>query len=774
MKKIFLSLLILASTQLFAQNITISGKITDSISGEDMINATISSQKSFVNSNSFGFYSISVPTGKQQIVTTHFGYSPKQITENFTKDTVINFSISPQDIEIKQVTVKANRQKQNQYSLDITQANRMPTLLGEKDYIKNLLLLPGVTAGSEGSSNLYVRGGSADQNLILLDNVPVYNANHLFGFFSVFNSDALKSVTLLKGGIPARYNGRSSSVLDIYMKEGNLKKYEANISLGLLSSKATIEGPIIKNKSSFILSARRTYIDLLFRPFSKSIADNTQTGYYFWDLNFKINTKIKEKNRLFFSVYTGEDKGFIKQNTEEDNGQEYNLLKGEQNLGWGNITSSARWQSILSNKASLNTTISFSKFQFQTINDYYSLGIFQPVRETEKDTTEEKYYYSNSSGIQDVAIKTNLDYYLNQHNQIKIGAKAIYHEFYPSFTSESFSDNYTNFNIEKSTSQKNIYSTEFACYIEDHVKLGNWFNANFGANFNVFFVDNKLYKSLEPRILFDISLSPKTNIQTSYSAVNQYIHLLTNSSVSMPTDLWVPVTGKIKPIKSEIYDFGITYDNSNYLFSSSVFYKTGKNFIKYLPGVNLLEIETDWQDKVATGKGYSYGLELLAKKQSGKLTGWISYTYSRSFRIFEDINFGKTFPFKYDRPHNLNVVLLYNINKNISLSGNFVLMSGYNTTFAKQYYSTIESSHIQGGVSSYYDNINNLRTPIYHRADISINFEKQKKRGVRTWNIGIYNVYNRLNPYTLEMWGTGMRGISIFPFMPSISYSFKF
>ena len=770
-KKILLLPILFIFINTFSQNYTINGIISDSLSSESIINAVVSIEntKKYSVANEYGFYSITANKGEVLLTTRIIGYKSKQIKFNLNKDTVLDIYLQKKDVEINEVVVTGNNKYQsNTYNLDITKAKRIPVLLGEKDLMKSLLLSPGISTGSEGSSNLYVRGGSADQNLILLDNVPVYNANHLFGFLSVFNPDALKSVKIIKGGIPARYNGRASSVVDIHMKEGDLKQFHSNISVGLLASKFTIESPIIKNKSSFILSARRTYLDLLFLPISKKVADNTLTGYYFWDINFKINSKINDKNRIFFSLYTGKDKGFVKLKEEKKENQIYNYSKGEQNLRWGNLTSSLRWFSIISPKISLNTALIYSKFKFQTINDYHKLTIYEQT-----DTSEQKYYYENSSGIQDIALKTNADFYLNNSNHIKIGGKIIYHEFYPSFTSEAFSDNYSEFNIEKTTSQNNIYATEFSTYLEDEIKFKSWFRTNLGVNFNGFFVDNNLYKSLEPRILFDFRITKKINVQTSYSKITQYIHLLTNSSVSMPTDLWVPATGKIKPIKSDIYDFGIVFNNNKFLLSSSIFYKTGQNFIKYLPGINILEIETDWQEKVATGKGYSYGLELMLEKKYGKLTGWISYTYSRSFRTFENINFGKEFPFKYDRPHNLNIVVFYNFNKNISLAGNFILMSGYNTTFAEQHFFTSNLIGINSSLD-HYSTINNLRTPIYHRADISINFAKQKKRGRRIWSVGIYNFYNRLNPYVLETTDDSLLGICIFPIIPSISYSFKF
>ena len=761
-------LIISFAISLFSQNFTVSGIIKDSTSSENLIGVTVVEQnkQKFTTCNEYGFYSLSLPKGKNTVIFSYTGFENIILQLDLQKDTIINIDLFPQSVELQKIVISSQNKKMNTYNLLMGKISIMPVIAGESDILKILLLTPGVTAGNEGSASLNVRGGSPDQNLFLLDGVPVYNVNHIFGYFSVFNTDALKSVKLIKGGIPAQYNGRSSAIVDMYMKEGNMREFHGSFSIGLISSKFLIEGPIKKNKSSFIITGRRTYIDLLFRPFSKSIADNTVTGFYFYDINSKWNYKFSDKHRLFLSFYTGKDKGYIKTD-EKINDNFQSIFKGHQNLAWGNITGSLRLTTILSSKFSVNNILFYTKFNY--LSDNYSFE-----QKTINDIIKIKEYtYNSGSNIQDIGLRTNLYFYLNSSNTIKAGLTASQKQFSPSFTSEYYNDQFTEFNIENSSSETVINIQEFSVFIEDKIQLG-FFNANIGVNFNGFNGNNKFYKYIEPRTSILLAITNNFNFQTSFTNVHQYIHLLSNSAGGMPTDLWVPSTENIEPISSNIYDAGFELNlPKGYSFAISSYYKSFQNLIKYRQGTNFLDIKIDWQNKVTIGKGFAYGLEFLFQKMQGKITGQLSYTYSRSFRVFEEVNNGKIFAYKYDRPHNLNIQTEFHIKKNILLTTNFVLMSGQNTTFATQRFVT---SDLNGVSHSYYESYNNIRFPLYHRLDIAFNFTKHRIKTTRIWTIGIYNIYNRLNPYYLESSGrpNTLVGISFAPIMPFFSYSLKF
>lgn len=764
--------ILLVFNKLYSQKYTISGFITDSTTNENILfaNIIVENTNYYTTTNQNGFYSLSLPKNKYKIICTFIGYTPNILEIELKQDTSINLKLSKSSYILEEVEVKAENRKINQIYTDINKIEKLPVLTGENDIFKSLQFTPGITQGTEGSSNLYIRGSSADQNLILLDGVPVYNSNHLFGFFSVFNTDALKNVNIYKGGIPAQFSGRASSVIDIYMKDGNMNKTTGEISIGLISSKILLEGPIIKNKISYIITARRTFLDLLFYPFSKSIADNSLTGFYFYDANVKFNYKISDKNRIFISFYSGKDKGFMKYKNENKTLEYLEKEEEYQNLQWGNQTFAIRYQSTISKKITFNSNLIFSNFNFSTENNFYKLYIIAPA-----DSLEKNYKYSNSSGIKDFGGKINFDYYVNNANSIKFGINITEHYYFPSFTSEYFEDTDNDYFIEKTTANDTLNATEISVYLQDEIKLSDFLKLNLGVNVNGFYINKKLYKFIEPRIFIDFKISEITNLQISYSNLNQYIHLLTNSSLNMPTDLWVPVTDNIKPINSNIYDFGVLHSfNKKYTSTLSCYYKKLKNLIQYKQGTNLFDTKEDWQQKITKGIGYTYGIEFALEKNTGKITGWLSYTYSRSLRKFQEINSTNFFPYKYDRPHNFNLVVNYNFTEKLLFSLDFVIMSGHVVTFAKQRFAGIEIDGIPYNPYRYIDSYNNLRFPIYHRADISFTYQKKKNNTQRIWNLGIYNFYNRRNPYNLKSENNKLIGVCYFPFMPFVSYSLKF
>ncbi|MBN2893603.1 MAG: TonB-dependent receptor [Bacteroidales bacterium] len=769
--KTFISLIftLFFTCSIFSQNYTISGIIKDSASSENLAGVTIVEKKQLKATycNEYGFYSITLPKGKNAVEFSLIGYQSKTIDIIITKDTVISIGLFSQSIELQKVIVSGKQSHANMCYLPISKVAIMPVIAGETDVLKSLILTPGVSAGNEGSAGLNVRGGSPDQNLFLLDGIPVYNVNHVFGFFSVFNTDALKSVNLIKGGIPAQFSGKTSSVVGMYMKEGNMQKSHGNISIGLISSKILLEGPIKKEKSSFLITARRTYIDALFRPISKSIADNTITGFYFYDLNAKWNYKLSAKNRIYVSFYTGKDKGFVK--ADESENDINTIQKAHQDIIWGNVTGAFRWQSILSPKISVNNTFFFTKFDFSSSN--YSLE----QQTIDNETLKKEYSYSAGSGIQEIGYKSKFDIFLNLSNNLKFGVNLSQKKFFPSFSSEYYNDEYSELNIDKSSTNETIEALEFSSYIEDQIKTGI-FSSNIGVNFNGFYVNKKLHKFIEPRISSKIQFSKNFNFQVSYSNIHQYIHLLTNSSVGMPTDLWVPTTEKTEPIYSNIYDAGLEVNtNKNIIISVSGFHKTFDNLIMYKQGADFLDIKTDWQDKTTKGTGYAFGIECFVQKTAGKITGQVSYTYSRSFRTFEDVNNGKIFPYKYDRPHNFNIQAEYHIKKNILFAASWILMSGQNATFSSQYFLTTDYENYLI-YRNYYQGYNNIKFPVYHRLDIAFNFTKEREKTIRMWSLGVYNVYNRLNPYYLE--GSNIpdkiTGVCLAPIMPFLNYTLKF
>ena len=759
-----------------AQNHTVSGIIRDSLSRESLISVAIveRSKNIFTFCNEYGFYSISLPKGKNTLDIILLGYREKTININSQNDTVLNIDLVQIDKSLQQIIVKADIPQMNCYNLPMAKINKMPVIGGETDVLKTLQLTPGVTSGNEGSASLNVRGGSPDQNLFLLDGVPVYNVNHVFGFFSVFNTDALKSVKLIKGGMPAEYHGHVSSVVDLYMKEGDLEKIRGKFTIGLISSKFILEGPVIKNKSSFIVTARRTYIDVLFRPISKAIADNTITGYYFYDVNAKWNYKLSERSHLYLSFYSGKDKGFVKNDKKDNHDPDILKINTKQEMAWGNNTGSLRWMKIFGDKLSMNNTLYYTKYKYNLANEYFD------QEKIDDDIVTKQYDLYNGSGIEDLGYKLNVDYFMSKNNKIKFGVTASQKKFFPSFTSEQFFDNSSLKDTivkDKQISSATATAYEYSLYAQDNLSIGK-FNTIFGVNANTFYVNGKLYYFIEPRVNFIYNIAKNINIQASYSQVHQYLHLLTNASLGMPTDLWVPSTENLKPISAKIYDAGCKLKLlKNISFGLSFYYKTLVNLIKYKQGTDFMDVKTDWQDKVTIGNGRAYGIEFFAQKNKGKIKGQISYTYSRSFRSYKYINNGKEFPYIYDRPHNLNIQAEYQLNKKILFVANWILMSGQNKTYGYEQF-VIENigEFRESLLYSYISGYNNIRLPIYHRLDIAFNYTNKRKKTTRIWYLGIYNIYNRLNPFYMERSSqqNALTGISYAPITPFVSYSVIF
>jgi outer membrane receptor for ferrienterochelin and colicin len=812
MKRLLLIFLLLLSINSFAQKkYTISGIIKDAKSGETLISASVYDVHSNLgtSTNVYGFYSLTIKEGKHTIAFSYTGYKTVTKEIDLRQDMEITISLGG-SIVLKDVIVSANsaskkveRTQMSLTNINIEQIKAMPAFLGEPDVIKAIQLLPGVQSGSEGSSGLYVRGGGPDQNLMLLDGVPVYNANHLFGFFSVFNPDAIHHVDLYKGGFPARFGGRLSSVIDIRMKEGNQKKMAGSFSIGLISSKFNLEGPIIKDRTSFNISARRTYIDLLTKPFMKKGA---KFGYYFYDFNAKINHKFSDKSRLFLSVYMGSDVG------GGDSEDSYSFKEGDienkqksidhQELSWGNITSALRWNYIISNKLFSNTTITYSKYDFginfsSKESTYSKDSSFNPAQ---IEDTENLFSFDYTSGIYDLAYKLDFDYLPNPNHSVKFGANYIYHSFVPG-TNRFKSKDIDNTSVPRKVESENktfgnndINAHEFSVYLEDDMTIFANLKANIGLHYSAFKVQGTFYDSFEPRLGLRYLLNEQVSIKGAYSKMQQYVHLLSNSTVSMPTDLWLPVTDRVKPMNSSQYALGVAYDLQNgFDLSVEAFYKDMNNIIAYKEGASFFGYSKEWEDLVEMGKAWAYGAEFLINKTIGKTTGWLGYTLAWSDRKFETINFGKEFPARYDRRHDVSLAIIHKPSEKIDFGLTWVYGTGNAVTLATKsmnisvpsdisYLGNYDSENTKGAIDINKSR-NNYRMPAYHRMDFSVSFHKKKKYGTRTWNISVYNMYNRANPFYLYFSSKDgkdgqklrvLKQVSLFTIIPSVSYTYKF
>ena len=781
MKNNFLawSFFLITFTNVIAQTHTISGYVKDFDTGEVLIGANVYDQKTLkgTTTNNYGFFSLTLPEDSVKLTISFVGYAIHQL--NIELKTNLEFNIDLKSGELLNevvVTAEAQIEETTEMSLirvPIKQIASLPALMGETDVMKVLQLLPGVQSGVEGSSGVYVRGGGPDQNLILLDGVPVYNASHLFGAFSVFNTEAINNIELIKGGFPARYGGRLSSVIDITMKEGNKKKMKASGSLGLISSQITVDGPIKDENTTFLFSARRTYLDLITRPIVKfHSGGDSQAGYYFYDLNFKISHRFSNKDRIFLSAYNGLDKAFaIDKFKYVDDNITYKY-RDKFGLDWGNITSSLRWNHVFTPKLFLNSTLTYSKYQFEvfgeTMTEEISFG----------SSTIEEFNYKYYSGIQDFSAKAEFEWLPSSKQQIRFGGQAIRHAFNPGvIASSSTFLNDTTFGADRTS------AIEAALYMEDDIILSESLKVNLGVHSSAFFVKNRQYFSVQPRLAMRYLIGRDMSFKASYSEMTQFIHLLTNSGIGLPTDLWVPATDKVLPQNSKQAAIGLARTvKKDYEVSLEGYYKTMNNLIEYKEGASFLSIDQNWESKVTSGAGTSYGVELFVQKKVGLLSGWVGYTYSNSTRQFDDLNFGREFPYKYDRRHDFSVVGIYKFNEKIELSGTWVYGTGNAVSLPVSLYKGYSEHENRFNFNSikYYEGRNGFRMKPYHRLDIGISFKKEKKWGEREWVFGIYNVYNRKNPFFIDIgydYNTHSDKFiqySLFPIIPSFSYKFKF
>ncbi len=786
-KPLFLFFLCILTLAMQAQKkYTISGYLKDSQTGESLIGANLYCKNHEVGTvaNPYGFYSLTLPQGKVDLIFSYVGYATQEISFVLSKDTLLTIPLAG-TLTLKEIEVTAQaidrietKTQMSSITLPVAQIKSMPAFMGEVDLIKAIQMLPGVQAGSEGNSGMYVRGGGPDQNLILLDGVPVYNVSHLFGFFSVFNADAVNNVELFKGGFPARYGGRASSVLDINLKEGNMKEFHGEGSIGLVSSKLTLEGPIWKDHTSFIVSGRRTYIDLLMKPLIKAASDDVDAGYYFYDLTAKINHRFSDKDRIYLSAYMGDDKFHV--NIEENYEGGASQTKTKSGLKWGNITSAFRWNHIYNAKLFGNTTLTYSRFRFNTGGEGEE-KYTPPGNATEYSS----YKINYNSLIEDLNAKISFDYMPSPNHYIRLGGNFIYHKFTPGVmavkTTENIAD--TSFRI----GSNDVFANEMALYAEDDFSITSKLKVNYGLHWSGFAVRNTFYQTLQPRVSARYLLRESLSLKASYSKMAQYIHLLTNSSTGLPTDLWVPSTEVLKPQYSDQIAIGTAKSfKEKYEISLEAYYKTMDNLLEYREGASFFDMDGRWESKVLQGKGDSYGLELFLQKKTGKLSGFVGYTLSWTNRIFEELNNGRQFPYKYDRRHDISISVLYKATSHIEVSGTWVYGTGNATTIPVAIYDDGSTFTYPGTEIRVYGDRNAFRLPAYHRLDLAASFIKQKKWGERRWIFGLYNAYNRKNPFFIDVESrTYHEGdktytenkfyqYSLFPLIPSISYNFKF
>ena len=773
------------------ENFTISGYIKDGSTGEVLIGGTVFVQENSTGAqaNVYGFYSLTLPPGKYTLDYRYLGYVTEVVEINLTKNETIDIELKPEDVQLEEVVIKGNREDRNVTStemstveLDIKTIKKVPAFLGEVDVIKSIQLLPGVSSVGEGASGFNVRGGSVGQNLVLLDEAPVYNSSHLLGFFSVFNPDAVKDVKLYKGGIPARYGGRIASILDIRMKDGNAKKFGVQGGIGTIFSRLAVEGPTVKDKGSFILAGRRSYIDVLAKPFTDVLDDGAQL--YFYDLTFKTNYQFNRKNTIFLSGYLGRDKF---------------LFDANQGFSWGNRTGTIRWNHLFGDRLFSNFTTFFSDYD-------YSLAF----GENELDRFEWK------SRIRTINFKPEFTYFINSSNELTFGGDLIYYKFNPADAFGISNGQSVDISLEKK------YGFEAAAYIGNETKFSDAISAQYGLRLSDFhymgpgnyyewrtvepgkrkelvsvnraekYETIASYTNLEPRASVKIQTGPKTSLKMSYNRMSQYIHLISNTTASNPLDVWKPSTNNVRPQIGDQYALGIFKNfgpNNDYELSVEGYFRDTKDQIEYIDGADIL-INEFLEADLLSGIGRAMGLEFYLKKNTGKLNGWISYTLGKSELKVDGINNFEWYPARFDQRHNLKVVGYYELSPRWTLSANFTYLSGTPTTFPTDRFTQQEYLIPYNAFNSR----NNVRIPDFHRLDISATLygKKYKKNGKLRknrdyWVFGLYNLYARRNPFSIYFSQGTERPVTGQPIetfatrvsivgtiIPAISYNFSF
>ncbi len=760
MKNFILLLMLAWGLDTSAQKITVSGYVQDEKSKEALIGASVvnANNKSGTSTNQYGFFSLTVPAADTiELIISYQGYkiqAKKIIAKGNVQFNVLLENTTGTLGEVVVTAGKNNRnvQKAQMGVIDVPlkAIKNLPVLWGERDVLRIIQLLPGVQAGQEGTSGFYVRGGNLDQNLVQLDEATVYNPNHLFGLFSTFNVNSINHVQLIKGGFPAEYGGRLSSILNITMKEGNKTKYQTEGGIGLLSTNLTFQGPIQKNKSSFIISARRSYIDLFLKPFNSK-----STSYKFYDLNAKMNYELGKKDHLFFSFFKGND------NAAYTGANSFNY-----NTDFGNTTATFRWNHLLGSKIFSNTSLIY--------NDYH----------LELGTTQNNYYEVLYTGIKDINVKTDFTYTPNSKHKIKTGFTYTYHTLYPASISAKVPKRGGQITINKDSITKRP-SNEFAFYATDDYDISKTISLNYGVRTPVFTASGTTFTAIEPRVTSKISINPTTSIKASWTLMNQFLHSVPNSTASLPTDIWLSSSGMVKPQKSSQVALGLfkNFKDNSIEASAEVYYKTMNNQVLFKEGSQIV-LSTNLDSILTFGSGKSYGLELFVKKNFGRLTGWGSYTLSKTTQQFPELNYGNVFPASFDRRHNFSLAGSYELSKRWTVSADFVFYTGRAFTLPAGRITVPVNGSLYDGVYYDFTSRNNARFRNYHRLDVSFSNKKTVtlwgRKYEREWIFGAYNLYSRLNPYFVYLSADPdtkqpeAKQVSLLPVIPSVSFNFKF
>jgi hypothetical protein len=755
------------------ERFTISGYVTEANSGESIIGANIylsDNPGRGTTTNAYGYYSLSLEPGQYEIVFSYIGLNSRRVELNLDGDTTLNIHLT-RGIEAVEVVVSGEDEDRNVsraemglIELDMDQISSLPIILGELDVLKTIQLLPGVLSAGEGFSGFHVRGGGADQNLVLLDEATVYNTGHLLGFVSVFNSDAIKNTTLIKGGMPPQYGGRISSVLDIQMKEGNNRHFQAEGGIGIIASRLTLQGPIIEDRASFLVSGRRTYLFDLAQPALKG-GNFEGTNYFFYDLNAKVNYRISDRDRLFFSAYFGRD--VLDFNTQN---RDFRFR-----MPYGNTTATLRWNRTFGSKVFINTSLIYNDYEF----DFRG--------------SQEDFNFNLTSGIRDINLKSDVDYFPSDAHHIKAGFSISDHKLSPSQTSGSTGE------TQFESSDEPEYAIQGGIYIQNNWKISEKIQLLGGLRYSFFNhrgpyfdEDNQeeiergnstvWYDGLEPRLSLNWRLDQQTSVKAGYAYNLQYLHLVSNSSSTLPTDIWVPSTRLIPPQRGSQYSIGLFRNFMNNTFETSVelYYRDLDNQLDYLE-TYVPSLTGRLENEFAVGKGRSYGAEFFINKRRGDFTGWIAYTLSFAERTFDEINQGKSFSAPYDRRHDLSLVGSWKLSDRVDIGATFVLGSG-------QVFTPIEGMYlIDGFPVEIYGERNSASLPDYHRLDLSLTLrppeERRNRRFNSYWTFSVYNVYNRKNPLfmypSFEQQEDGLISseliqVSLFPILPSVTWNFKF
>lgn len=782
----------IVAIQSYAQStVKIAGYVKDSTNGETLIGATIYIKELATGgqTNEYGFYTLSVPPGTYTLVITYPGFSKQESQKKILDNTSLSFNLAPLGFTSSEVVISSQRTNRNVTStemsrLEITgnQIKELPVVLGEPDVLKAITLLPGIKSGGEASTGFYVRGGGPDQNLVMMDEGVIYNPSHLLGFLSVFNTDAVRNVEIIKGGMPAQYGGRLSSILNVSMKEGNNKKTEVNGGIGLISSRLSVEGPIKKDKSSFLIAGRRTYIDAVVRPFlPDSLKGN---GYYFYDFNAKANYVINDKNRIYLSVYHGRDVFSFRSPQNRD----INF-----STSWGNTMASFRWNKVISNNMFGNLSIVYNQYD---LNNQFEFG-----------QNNFKIVFNATSGIRDWNAKYDIQHKASAKHQLRYGVNYTFHTFQPGIASGQAGANLINNSIQ------NQYAHEGAAYFQDEWKISNRLSANIGLRYVIFnvvgpyteniFDDNNLpigtgevwrrgesivqYDGWEPRAAVTYLLTSQSSLKASFTRTYQFLHLATTSGANFPADLWIPSSRLVQPQLAYQYAMGYfrNFDNNNYESSIEAYYKPMLNQIEFEPGTQLF-FNQNLERSIISGRGLSYGVEFFLKKKTGNTTGWFGYTWSRTTRQFDELNNGQPFFYRYDRTHDFSLVISQVISKKWNANVVFVYGTGNAITLPSSRMPFRIGFDANTGDPSFlfvdiYDQINSFRMPAYHRMDIGFTYmHKKTEKWESSWNFSVYNVYNRANPFfiyffpDIEAREVKAYMVYLFPILPSVAWNFKF